>query len=241
MKKIRQLLILFFIIGLWSCDASNMFVGGGSAPDISAPEISITTPENLAYESGTFTIAGTATDNVKVTKVLLTVLCNGSPVFDSNNLPQALIAGNYWSYGFKDLESGEYEITATAYDRAGNSSENSSKTIVITVDNEESVITIQKPNMKPVATLEKLNYRDYTNIEYFQNKTFSIRGSVDDEYPLKEITLQLLKGNKCVYSLTFDSKFSENETLAPMITGSLYNLTITIDSTKTPFASETYT
>lgn len=240
MKKIKQLCILFLIVGIWSCDTSNMFIGGGIAPDISAPELFITSPANLAYESGSFVIAGTATDNIKVTKVLLTVYRNGSLVFDRDNSPQASISGTQWSYRFSNLESGEYTITATAYDKAGNLSENSSKSIVVTVDNEPSTISIQRPNLKPQKTLETLDYRDYSHIEYFQNKTFSVRGSVDDEYPLKEITLQLLKETECVYSLTFDSKFSGNKEIASMVEGSLYNWTVTIDSTQKVVESEKY-
>lgn len=241
MKKIKQLCILFLMISIWSCDTSNMFIGGGTAPDISAPELFITSPANLAYESGSFVIVGTATDNIKVTKVVLTVYRNGSLVFDRDNPPQAVISGTQWSYRFSNLESGEYTITATAYDKAGNFSENSSKSIVVTVDNELSTISIQKPNLKPQETLETLDYRDYTYIEYFQNKTFSIRASVNDEYPLKEITLQLLKDTECVYSLTFDSKFSNDKELASIVQGSLYNWTVTIDSEQKPVENEKYT
>lgn len=242
MKKIKQLcILLLMMIGIWSCDTSNMFIGGGIAPDISAPELTITYPANLAYESGNFAVAGTAVDNIKVTKVELAVYRNGTALFDKNNLPQASISGNQWSYKFSKLESGEYSITATAYDKAGNVSEYSSKSIVITVDNEQSTILIQKPNLKPQATLETLDYRDYTYIEYFQNKTFSVRGSVDDEYPLKEITLQLLNGTECVYSLTFDLNSLNDESLSSMIQGSLYNWTVTINSEEKPVESEKYT
>ncbi|MEE1291352.1 MAG: Ig-like domain-containing protein, partial [Spirochaetota bacterium] len=160
MKIMKRLYILFLIFSIWSCDTSNMFVGGGTAPDISAPEIGITTPENLAYQSGSFFVAGTVTDNVKVTKVELSVFCNGERVSDKGNPPTAVIAGNQWSYKFENLKSGEYTITATAFDKAGNQSENSSKTIVVTVDNEESEVKIQKPNLKPQETLVELNYRE---------------------------------------------------------------------------------
>ena len=240
MKILRRFCILFLIIGIWSCDTENMFVGAGNAPDISAPELIISTPANLAYESGDFVMSGTAFDNLKVTKVELKVYCNGVRISDLQNPPLADIAGDKWSYNFKNLQSGEYTITAIAHDRAGNTSEKSSKSIVVTVDNEPSKVVIQKPNLKPQATLEGLNYRDYTYIEYFQNKTFSIRGSIDDEYPLKEITLQLLKDTECVYSLTFDSKYLGRKSGNSMVEGSLYNWIVTIDSEEKPSQSETY-
>ena len=240
MKILKRFCILFLIIGIWSCDTENMFIGAGNAPDISAPELIISTPANLAYESGDFVMSGTAFDNLKVTKVELKVYCNGVRISDLQNPPLADIAGDKWSYNFKNLQSGEYTITAIAHDRAGNTSEKSSKSIVVTVDNEPSKVVIQKPNLKPQATLEGLNYRDYTYIEYFQNKTFSIRGSIDDEYPLKEITLQLLKDTECVYSLTFDSKYLGRKSGNSMVEGSLYNWIVTIDSEEKPSQSETY-
>ena len=241
MKIMKRLYILFLIFSIWSCDTSNMFVGGGTAPDISAPEIGITTPENLAYQSGSFFVAGTVTDNVKVTKVELSVFCNGERVSDKGNPPTAVIAGNQWSYKFENLKSGEYTITATAFDKAGNQSENSSKTIVVTVDNEESEVKIQKPNLKPQETLVGLNYREYAYIEYFKNKTFSIQGQVKDGYPLKEITLQLFKENECVYSLKFDSKYLGRKAGERVADGSLYNWTVTVDSEQELTESEAYT
>lgn len=236
----KQLYILFLIFSIWSCDTSNMFVGGGTAPDISAPEINITTPDNLAYQRGSFFVAGTVSDNIKVTKVELSVFCNGERVSDKENPPTAVVAGTQWSYEFKDLKTGEYTITVTAYDKAGNQSENSSKTIVLTVDNEESEIKIQKPNLKPQETLEGLDYRQYAYIEYFKNKTFSIQGQIKDNYPLKEITLQLFKENECVYSLTFDSKYLGRKAGELMVEGSLYNWTVTVDSEQEPIENEIY-
>ena len=240
MKIMKQLYILFLILSIWSCDTSNMFVGGGTAPDISAPEINITTPDNLAYQRGSFFVAGTVSDNIKVTKVELSVFCNGERVSDKENPPTAVVAGTQWSYEFKDLKTGEYTITVTAYDKAGNQSENSSKTIVLTVDNEESEIKIQKPNLKPQETLEGLDYRQYAYIEYFKNKTFSIQGQIKDNYPLKEITLQLFKENECVYSLTFDSKYLGRKAGELMVDGSLYNWTVTVDSEQEPIENEIY-
>lgn len=236
----KRLYILFLIFSIWSCDTSNMFVGGGTAPDISAPEINITTPDNLAYQRGSFFVAGTVSDNIKVTKVELSVFCNGERVSDKENPPTAVVAGTQWSYEFKDLKTGEYTITVTAYDKAGNQSENSSKTIVLTVDNEESEIKIQKPNLKPQETLEGLDYRQYAYIEYFKNKTFSIQGQIKDNYPLKEITLQLFKENECVYSLTFDSKYLGRKAGELMVEGSLYNWTVTVDSEQEPIENEIY-
>ena len=240
MKIMKRLYILFLIFSIWSCDTSNMFVGGGTAPDISAPEINITTPDNLAYQRGSFFVAGTVSDNIKVTKVELSVFCNGERVSDKENPPTAVVAGTQWSYEFKDLKTGEYTITVTAYDKAGNQSENSSKTIVLTVDNEESEIKIQKPNLKPQETLEGLDYRQYAYIEYFKNKTFSIQGQIKDNYPLKEITLQLFKENECVYSLTFDSKYLGRKAGELMVEGSLYNWTVTVDSEQEPMENEIY-
>lgn len=240
MKIMKRLYILFLIFSIWSCDTSNMFVGGGTAPDISAPEINITTPDNLAYQRGSFFVAGTVSDNIKVTKVELSVFCNGERVSDKENPPTAVVAGTQWSYEFKDLKTGEYTITVTAYDKAGNQSENSSKTIVLTVDNEESEIKIQKPNLKPQETLEGLDYRQYAYIEYFKNKTFSIQGQIKDNYPLKEITLQLFKENECVYSLTFDSKYLGRKAGELMVEGSLYNWTVTVDSEQEPIENEIY-
>ena len=65
-------------------------------------------------------------------------------------------------------------------------------------------------------------------------------GQIKDNYPLKEITLQLFKENECVYSLTFDSKYLGRKAGELMVEGSLYNWTVTVDSEQEPIENEIY-
>ena len=87
--------------------------------DIVAPTVNILSPANQASVSGTVTISMSATDNVAVTFVNLSI--NNTVVSTTTS----------YSWNTSNLASGPYTITATAKDAAGNQG---NKSITVTVN-----------------------------------------------------------------------------------------------------------
>ena len=96
----------------------------GPCPDVTAPNVAITSPDAGSTVSGSVTVSGTASDNVGVTRVDVQI----------DNGAFTLAAGTAsWSYSFDSatLAEGGHDIRARAMDAAGNVS--ALATIVLTV------------------------------------------------------------------------------------------------------------
>src|SRR5574344_3068940 len=82
--------------------ASCQFVGLGDATDLTAPSVAITDPSSMGNISATYTVKGTASDNVGVTS--LTMTCSTT--------------GQIWKYtsssGWQYLKSSSSSWTAAA-------------------------------------------------------------------------------------------------------------------------------
>ncbi|MBP5706029.1 MAG: hypothetical protein J6W76_02000, partial [Spirochaetales bacterium] len=81
--------------------------------------------------------------------------------------------------------------------------------------------------------------RDYSMLDYFQNKTFTLWGNVDDDYPIEDITITMSKANDVsedvvyMFHINTDSlSESAKKTYNTSITGTMYNWNIKIDSTE---------
>jgi hypothetical protein len=96
--------------------------------DKTAPTVSITSPSNGATVSGTINVMVSASDNVGVTSVTLSV--DGSTVATSTTSPFT----NSWNTG--SVPNGTHTLTATAADAAGNKG---SSSIQVTVSNVSNV------------------------------------------------------------------------------------------------------
>jgi len=92
-------------------------------PDVTPPKVSITSPGNGSVIRGTVTIATSASDNVGVTKVEL--YRNGVLVASSTVSPYK------FSWNTAQQINGTYNLTAKAYDAAGNATTSSSLSVKV--------------------------------------------------------------------------------------------------------------
>lgn len=89
--------------------------GGGSTSDATAPTVTITSPSNgSSHQAGNINVAVSASDNVGVATVSVSV--NGNVIGTSYSAPYN------FTWNASDAANGNYTITATAKDAAGNSS-----------------------------------------------------------------------------------------------------------------------
>ncbi|HET8581020.1 MAG TPA: lamin tail domain-containing protein [Candidatus Paceibacterota bacterium] len=109
--------------------SDNAGYGGGAQQDLiidrTRPNGSITAPVNSSTQTGTFTITGTATDNlsgVDHVNVYVTKLNNGTfGGYVVNNQPATWdAASGTFSYDVSGLADGTYTIKADIFDKAGN-------------------------------------------------------------------------------------------------------------------------
>ncbi|MBI4056070.1 MAG: hypothetical protein HY399_00795 [Elusimicrobia bacterium] len=115
------------------------FMTQAASADTTSPTIKITSPANGATLSGSFTVSGTASDNVGVTSVEASI--------DGGAFAAATGTTNF-SFSVPLLANGQHTITARTWDAAGNTGSDS---IVITVniparDQEPPIVSIVSPS-----------------------------------------------------------------------------------------------
>lgn len=111
---------------------------GGSTSDATLPTVTITSPANGSTVSGTVTIQVSASDNVGVASVSVSV--NGGIIGTKTTAPYTF----YWNSG--SVADGNHTITATAKDAAGNS-----KSTSITVAKNTVIVVTPPPTTIPSA------------------------------------------------------------------------------------------
>jgi chitodextrinase len=109
--------------------------------ETTAPTVSITSPADGATVSGTVTIAADAADNVGVTKV---DFAHGSTAIGSSTTAPYSV-----DWDTTTVADGQYTLTATAYDAAGNSAP---ATITLTVDNPDTQAPTAPTGLTATAT-----------------------------------------------------------------------------------------
>jgi hypothetical protein len=168
----------------------------GDIVDLEAPVITITSPTNLSYVGGEFTITGTCTDNVKVTGIEVRSISqsNAGLTYDVS------IKGEEWSAEVKLEAEGEYTFRIIASDRNRNTSVNSVKQITLLVDFDPPAfknIEIDRGGghtapLLPMENLEALNASEYADIDYFQNESFKIKAEMAENMSIQQgATLEL--------------------------------------------------
>src|SRR5574344_2002989 len=126
--------------------ASCQFIGLGDATDLTAPEVTITDPSSMGNVSATYTVKGTASDNVGVTSLTMTCSTTGQTwkytpasgwqYLASSSSSWASAAGTWegssesvsWTVTIALAQSAsgsDYTLTTTVADAAGNSSSSS--------------------------------------------------------------------------------------------------------------------
>ena len=130
--------------------------------DTIKPTVDITSPLNNTHVHGNVPIQVTATDNVGVSKIVFTI--NGNNYIDTNK-------ADGWTYNWitTGLNDGVYNITATAYDTANNSQ---NQTIQMIVDNIIPTVTVNiKGGLYKFDQTVTLKMNDAGNIYYTLNNT----------------------------------------------------------------------
>lgn len=106
-------------------------------PDIQKPTVTLLSPSNNAKVTGTISLQASATDNISVTKVEF--------VLDTSTLIHTTMVNPYQTtWNSKSTANGSHQLTAKAYDQAGNIGTSS---ILINVDNDTTppVVTVLSP------------------------------------------------------------------------------------------------
>lgn len=197
--KFFKIVIGLFVISLFAgCE-----VGLGSALDLEAPEITVTSPDTLSNVGKHVTIEGTCKDNVGVTEVEVTDRLSGKLY------GKAVISGDKWTIDLT-LEEGEVELLCTAKDASNNSSVKSSKTLMLLVDEtapEGKSWYVDRGDGVQVElmTKEELNALDTglaKNKHIPQNEQFTVYGRFYDAMSIDTITLIISEDDIPIVSKT---------------------------------------
>lgn len=167
---------ILLVSTLWTC--SNPFGGLGSKVDIFPPELSISTPSAGSNLNRTFTVTGTAKDDIqmKAVSIRLKDMDSGVTVL---TLETSLV-GSEWSVVLDSLATnlpdGRYTLIAVAEDATGKISE--TQTLVI-VDNTPPTVMVTSPSLYG------------TGIPAF-NKYITLKGEVYDPNLIRSVKVDLL-------------------------------------------------
>ena len=161
MKKIYK----FLLIGLSVLFAFSCNVGLGEAVDLTAPVVEVTKPEVAEAVPKTITVEGTATDNIGVTKVQISI--------EETNQVYQLIPGTGWQVkvndSWQDYSNGtnvaektkvsftldvevvgsksgdDITIITQAFDELGNEGKQSKDERLVTIDINAPAVTVNEP------------------------------------------------------------------------------------------------
>ena len=109
-----------------------------------APQVVITTPTANQIVSGTIAVEATVTDDIGVDPTSVTASINGTAVTNTCLLVNPTTGQYACSLNASSLASGNYAITVSADDTAGNTSTGS---VNVVLDNSAPVITINSPSI----------------------------------------------------------------------------------------------
>src|SRR5205085_6691484 len=116
-RRVVAAVVALFVFALAGTASAGKGGGGGGGkprPDTSPPSVSISSPASGAVVRGTVVVSGTASDNVQVASVAISV--DGGSYVPAQGTTS-------WSYGLDTtrLTAGSHTVTALAKDAAGNS------------------------------------------------------------------------------------------------------------------------
>lgn len=197
-KVIKTSLSLFLGTGVFLFSACQ--IGLGEAVDLTAPEVSIESPDFMASISDDFEAKGIAVDNQAVTRLVLSfndkqwIYENGSW-----SRPGASLDNGIWKVNLSLPEgSGEYVLKVTATDSMNNTGSRSVASRTVVYDKDPPKVTVTQPSKLYESTeilgtlLPTTDYKDFTYIsEYYNGESLSIQGYQDEKYSLKELTIQV--------------------------------------------------
>ncbi|MBR4789939.1 MAG: chitobiase/beta-hexosaminidase C-terminal domain-containing protein [Treponema sp.] len=206
MKKGKIFNVVLSFLFVFSLVFTSCEVGMGTAVDLEAPVLTITSPEKFSYQQLAFTISGTCTDNVKVERVAVTDKETG--YFFGN----AIIDGENWRIDLELTPEQEGEVTflCEAIDAKHNSSTHSARSITLLVDQNAPVAKswyVDRGNaiqtqLETKEFLQALDFNLSRNKNYPQNEEFTLYGSFYDAMGIDTITVRLYEDNNLIIEKT---------------------------------------
>lgn len=186
---------------LFSCTT-----GLGESIDLEAPVLEITSPRHGAYVPKTFTLEGTATDNKRVNRVEIEYKYkkNGETISDKKT---ATLSGEKWECDFSFDGEYEVEFEAYAYDALKNGSDNSHQRIMLLIDSQnpttDTISIVRGDYVARLYPLERFTEsggitelkNDPKNKDNFQNEKITLVTTLDDNYSIGEVSLDLYEVN----------------------------------------------
>lgn len=204
---------IYFGYGRINASASlAAVIGSPKVSDTTEPSVSITSPADGATLTGPVTIAVTAVDNVGVERVDLSI--NGTPAASASEFPYEF----YWDT--KNDPEGFYELTAIAFDAAGNAGL-STATIYLAspLDTQPPVVSILSPaNGSEVAGTFTVSVSavDNTAIDqvdlYIDGTFFGTKGLSPYEFSVD--TANLSEGEHVISAVAMDTSGNTAESPA---------------------------
>ena len=192
------LAVCFF---LFSCTT-----GLGESIDLEAPVLEITSPKHGAYVPKTFTLEGTATDNKRVNRVEIEYKYKKDGETISGK-EAATISGEKWECNFSFDGEYEVEFEAYAYDALKNGSDNSHQRIMVLIDSQDpeanKMSIVRGDYVARLYPLERFTEsgsitewkNDPKNKDNFQNEKITLVTTLDDNYGIGEVSLDLYEVN----------------------------------------------
>lgn len=189
-----------FAVSAAVCLSFSVFMtcstGLGEEVDVEAPHLAITSPLRNTFQNKQFTLNGTAVDNHGVEKVVISEVTNINGVSKVTKLGEAKLTGENWSFDVT-LEEGEKTIQCQALDKSQNTSIYSIQNITILVDEtapEGNAWYIDRGNgnqtsLRELKDLQDLDTNLSENIDYPQNVSFKVYGTMFDAFAIKDVKL----------------------------------------------------
>lgn len=179
---------IFFLMLLSEFIFFSCEVGLGEAVDTEAPKLTIDYPEAKAIVRDGFVLAGTCSDDIAVTKVVVSILDEENKTVSGYDFKQPVVETTieekqFWSVtlneqlqdGTYPLKDGKYTFKAVAYDGAGRKSGELERDLEI--DNTAPVFIINSPGS--IST------------ESSFGSVFKIEGSIAENHTVKEMNLTI--------------------------------------------------
>ena len=179
---------IFFLMLLSEFIFFSCEVGLGEAVDTEAPKLTIDYPEAKAIVRDSFVLAGTCSDDIAVTKVVVSILDEKNKTVTGYDFKQPVVETTidekqFWSVplneklqdGTYPLKDGKYTFRAVAYDGAGRKSGELERDLEI--DNTAPVFIINSPGS--IST------------ESSFGSIFKIEGSIAENHTVKEMNLTI--------------------------------------------------
>lgn len=184
------------VLSMLGCD-----VGLGEVVDTQAPSIDIAYPPIAATIRDSFVLYGTWSDDKGVSSVSVKVV-NTATKETVDTLSASVNADKTWQIALNEFDSetgyykykdGTYQVGVTAYDGAGHSSGESSRTFDI--DNTAPVFVISKPGVVKSQNLDPSSY----------GSIFTIEGTIADDHAISLMDVKIYsESGECVSSETYE-------------------------------------